>query len=375
MPKIIVDQNIPFINGLLEKFADVFYLSPQDITPEVVKDADGLIIRTRTRCNEALLSGSKVKFIATATIGIDHIDQSYCKNNGITYTNSPGCNAGSVKQYILASLLQLAQSQKVDLRDRTLGIVGVGHVGLKSLEIAETLGMRVVLNDPPRERNENSCEFISLKQLLKEADIITVHVPLNKEGRDYTYHLFHPEMSESLLPGTWFINSSRGEVVSNEFLNKALKSGRLQSAVLDVWENEPDIDIDLLQHVNIATPHIAGYSMDGKGNATEQCVRAACNFFKWDIAQIDWFQLPEPENKRITIDGTGKSEQTILYEAIRTTYDILIDDAALRHDPGAFESLRSNYRIRREPLAFELNHSNISHETTEKLKKFGFKLV
>ena len=243
--KIVIDNKIPFIKGALEPFAEVVYLAGKDTTPEVVKDADALITRTRTICNEALLKGSAVKAIATATIGFDHIDTAWCEANGIAWSNAPGCNSWSVKQYIGSVLAVLAQKHGLDLSTLTLGVVGVGNVGSKVAEVGRAYGMKVLLNDPPRQRKEGPEGFVSLDELTAKSDIITVHVPLTKDGEDATWHLFDDKRLAGLRKDQILINSSRGPVVDNKALKATLKAGALKAAVLDVWEGEPDIDLEL----------------------------------------------------------------------------------------------------------------------------------
>lgn len=371
---VIVDTDIPFIEGVLEPFVDVTYLPGKEITKDTAKNADALIIRTRTKCNEALLSGSKIKFIATATIGYDHIDTDYCERNAIEWTNAAGCNSSSVQQYMASVLVQLAAREDFFLKQRTLGIVGVGNVGRKVMRLAEYLGMRVVLNDPPRMRNESPCGFVSLEGILREADIITFHVPLTMLGEDKTYHMVDENLLKKINPGTIIINTSRGEVVNSEALLEAMKTGKVSDAVLDVWENEPDINTELLSDVAYGTPHIAGYSADGKANGTAMSVQALSRFFGLELN--DWYpdDVPEPENNHINIDGKNKMEQEVYLEAFRATYDVRSDDNRLRENVTDFEKLRGNYPLRREFGAYHLKLKNISQEVWQNLVKLGYKV-
>ena len=372
--KIIADDKIPFLKGALEPFADVEYYPGKSITRDVVKDADALIIRTRTHCNKELLEGSKVKFIASATIGFDHIDVEYCDASHIVWTNAPGCNSASVQQYIGSALVELARKHKFSLRDRTLGVIGVGNVGKKVVKIAEFLGMRVLLNDPPRLRNEGPCQFISLEGILREADIITFHVPLNREGVDKTYHMADKNFFERVLPGTIIMNSSRGEVVDNAVLREALETGKIAGAVLDVWENEPEIDRELLKLVDIATPHIAGYSADGKANGTTMSVKSLSSFFNLGIDDWEPEEIPLPANTVIPVDGDGKENQQVLEEAISATYNILDDDKRLRASVETFEKQRGNYPLRREYPAYEIRLQHAEQYLEHVLRKLGFKV-
>ncbi|MBO4536323.1 MAG: 4-phosphoerythronate dehydrogenase, partial [Bacteroidales bacterium] len=267
--KIVCDDKIPFLRGVFEPYAEVVYLPGAAITAADVRDADALIVRTRTRCNCALLEGSSVRVIASATIGYDHIDTAWCSEHGIEWANAPGCNSGSVAQYIASALKVLAERFDLDLGNTTFGIVGVGHVGGKVARVAQALGMRVLLNDPPRAAAEGPDGFVSLDDLIAGSDIITLHVPLTSE----THHLFDAGRLSQMRPDQILINTSRGEVVDGEALKSALRARRLATAVLDVWEHEPDIDPELAQLVEIATPHIAGYSQDGKAAGTTAAVR------------------------------------------------------------------------------------------------------
>ncbi len=371
----MADIDIPFLKGALEEVASVLYLKGKDIDAAAVREADALITRTRTRCDESLLGDSSLRFIATASIGYDHIDTEYCERGGIEWTNAPGCNSSSVEQYLLSTLLNLADSMKFRLADKTIGIVGVGHVGSKVERICRTLGMQVLLNDPPRSRQEGPGQFVDLERILREADIISLHVPLHMSGPDKTYHLADKHFIGDVKRNPIFINTSRGEVADGNALKNALDSGRLTAAVLDVWEEEPDPDPGLLARTAIATPHIAGYSVDGKANATGMSVRALSRFF--DLGLDNWTpdRLPEPENSSIILDATGMRIQDVLLEVSRKTYDVRKDDVALREDPGRFESLRASYPVRREPGAFRVKILNDRQGAGPVLEKLGYQVL
>ncbi len=332
--KVIVDDKIPYIREALERLADkVIYLPGKDITADIVRDADALIIRTRTHCNKELLEGSRVRFIGTATIGFDHIDTEYCRSAGIAWSNCPGCNAGAVEQYVHASLLLLQKEKNVSLKQSCLGIVGVGHVGSRIANLAQRLGMRILLNDPPRhDRGEN--EFCSLQKLAEECNIITFHTPLIRKGIYKTFHLANHSFFNMLEKKLYLINTSRGEVVDTEALLAAMDE-KIAGVIVDVWENEPDINRELLGKAFIATPHIAGYSADGKANATRMVLEVFCRFFQKPMD----FHISLPE-----ITGSDKNED------IRTLqqYNPHDDCNALRLHPEAFEKLREHYRLRRE---------------------------
>lgn len=370
--RIVVDNKIPYLEKVLENFADVEYYAAREISTEVVKDADALLIRTRTKCDASLLDGSSVKIIATATIGFDHIDTQYCDVKGIKWTNAPGCNSTSVMQYIASALAYLSNKYNFDYGKMTIGIIGVGNVGSKVAKLASALGMDVLLNDPPLERTEGNHKYVSLDKIKKNADIITFHVPLNIGGTDNTFHLCDSKFLDLLKPGAIIINSSRGEVVLSESLKKALSTNKLKAAVLDVWENEPNIDIELLNLLDIATAHIAGYSAEGKAMGTAMAVRALSRYFGWGLDS--WFpeQIPSLPKQEININCQDKSSQEIINEAIIATYNIAEDDKKLRKSVEDFEILRSNYPVRREFSAYKVHLQNDCHSIKNKLPDLGF---
>jgi len=372
--KIVIDDKIPYIHGAFEPFAEVVYLPGSKTTPEVVKDADALITRTRTKCNRELLEGSKVKFIATATIGYDHIDTEYCKQAGIEWTNAPGCNAESVNQYIASALFSWSMRKRTDLTAKTIGIVGVGHVGSKVAQFCKTIGMTVLLNDPPRERMEGPENFVSLKKIQEEADIITFHVPLNMTGQDTTYHMADEPFLQNLKKKPLLINSCRGEIFDSEALYNAYEAGDISGFILDCWENEPDIDLDLLNISEFGTPHIAGYSKDGKANGTKMSVQAISRFFNLGIDNWEPTNIEPPAKPIIEIDGNQRREYSVLAEAVLSTYDIENDDEALREAPHQFEQLRGDYPVRREFDVHTVETENVEKETLKKIKKLGFEI-
>jgi erythronate-4-phosphate dehydrogenase len=373
--KIIADDKIPFLRGVLEAYADIQYMPGNEIKPDNLKDADAMITRSRTQCKENLLAQSAIQFIASATIGFDHIDTDYCSENKISWTNAPGCNANSVKQYVLAALLQLATDQGFQLKEKTLGIIGLGNVGSRLAKAAKALGMRVLLNDPPRKDKEGLDNFISLKELLTEADIISFHIPLNKVGKYKTLNLADADFFNQIKKGSILINSSRGEIIDELALRQAIDSKKLKAVVLDVWRNEPEISRSLLSKINIATPHIAGYSADGKAKGTSMSVQALSKYFHWSIDDWEVKNIPLDKSVDLTIDCQNKTEQEILHEAYKYTYTILDDDSNLRKNPDLFESLRGNYGIRREEKAY---HIHLKNNSFPKLKEIfhnlGFNL-
>jgi len=343
--KIIIDSYIPYIQGVFDSVADVAYFPFAKITNETVRDADALIIRTRTRCDEKLLKDSKVKFIASATIGYDHIDAEYCRANNIHWTNAPGCNAVSVAQYLASALSFLSKKNQFDLASKTIGIVGVGAVGAKVAELAKSFGMRVLLNDPPRERHEKDKKFAPLAQICEQADIITFHTLLNVSGEDKTYHLANERFFNSLKKKPVIINSARGEIIETQALLKAIRKEKVSNVVLDCWENEPNANCELLHKTALATPHIAGYSADGKANAAVYAVQAVSKFFSLGLDHWHVSNLPKP----YPLDF---SQANSAVDFFLETYDIEADSLRLKKSPETFENQRSNYLFRREPKAY-----------------------
>jgi erythronate-4-phosphate dehydrogenase len=346
---------LPFVQNAFGSLGEVSAVDTAELTASAIRDADVVIIRSPTRIDRVLLEGSRVKFVGTATIGTDHVDLEYLASNGIAFASAPGSNSNSVKEYVVSALLRLAALKGFQLKGLSIGIVGVGHVGSKVHQAAESLGMRVLLNDPPLPRRTGDARYVALEELM-EADIITLHVPLTKSGADPTYHLFNKTIFDRLKRGAIFINTSRGSVVETESLKNALADGHVGSCVLDVWENEPTIDVELLESATIGTPHIAGYSMEGKVNAVHMIRDAVCKHFgiaaSWDLSAE--FGVMEKSHISVTQDAVGS--QSILDTIVTRCYDISLDDRALRGitsvDPGEraayFKKLRSGYRVRRE---------------------------
>jgi len=374
--KIIADDKIPFLKGVLEPYTDIVYLPGAKITADDVRDADALFTRTRTKCNESLLKNSTVKLIATATIGFDHIDTAYCDAAGIRWVNAPGCNSGSVMQYLTAVITTLAFRRNLQLSGLTLGVIGVGNVGSKVARIGQALGMRVLRNDPPRADREGPEAFTPLDVLLPACDIVTCHTPLTRDAPYPTYHLASDDFFNRMKNGAIFINTSRGPVTNTEALKRAAKT-KLSDFVLDVWENEPLPDTSLLADAFVGTPHIAGYSSDGKANGTAACVHAFCDFFGLEALR-NWYpeSIPAPPMpSSFLLDGTGKTDEQILFEAVTHTYPIWADSDRLKKSPETFEEQRGGYWIRREFNNFTVHPQNLRLKTLESLKNIGFLLT
>ena len=335
--KIVVDDKIPYIRETICQLADeVVFLGGAAISADDVKDADVLVVRTRTRCNQQLLEGSKVQLVVTATIGYDHIDTEWLESAGIRWTNCPGCNSGSVAQYVESTLLLLEQKKGLSLRQSTIGIVGCGHVGSKVKAVAERLGMRVLVCDPPLASTPSplTSHFVSLDEIERNSDIITFHVPLTKEGDYATWHLADDDFFHRLSRVPYIINTSRGEVVDNKALLLAIEEGRVRDAIIDVWENEPHPDATLLDKVFIGTPHIAGYSADGKTNADNMVIDAICQQFG-----LSHPGLIAPPALPKDFHYTGNPLEL---------YNPMDDSQKLKAEPSHFEQLRNNYPLRRE---------------------------
>ncbi|MBQ5785914.1 MAG: 4-phosphoerythronate dehydrogenase [Alistipes sp.] len=328
--KILIDSAIPYIKGVFEPYAEVVYLDGKAFKAQDVASADALIIRTRTRCDESLLKNSQVKIISTATIGFDHIDLDYCASHGIQVTTAQGCNAAGVLQWVAASLVHLSRKQGWKPQGQTLGIVGVGHVGKLIEKYARMWGFNVLRCDPPRKQREGG-DFITLEELLPASDIVTLHTPLDAT----TFHMINPKTISLMKPHATLINASRGEVAQSQALLNAS-----QTLALDVWEGEPDINRLVLEKSTISTPHIAGYSAQGKANASKAVVEAVSSYFKLPIA--DWY--PPQVEPTVRKDITWEE----LCQTIDKFCDIERESEWLRSSADDFESLRNNYDYRQE---------------------------
>lgn len=338
--KIVIDDKIPYIRETISQITpDAVYIKGADISADNVRDADAMIVRTRTHCDEQLLAGSKVKFIATATIGFDHIDTEYMKRAGIKWMNCPGCNSGSVAQYLRSTLILLCREKGLDPAKDAIGVVGYGHVGSKVAAEARAMGFKVLICDPPLQNSGSTAEeFVSMESIEKECKVITFHVPLTKTGNCPTFYLADENFFHRLKCHPFIINTSRGGVVDNAALLNALDKGYVSDAVIDTWENEPNISLDLLNKVYIGTPHIAGYSADGKTNADNMAIEGLCRFFG---IENRWHITPPSLPQDMTPHGDENDKKLQLYNP-------LDDSRRLKSTPDKFEELRGNYPLRRE---------------------------
>lgn len=379
--RIVADENIPYVAEAFERLGSVKTLSGRKMTREVLAEADVLLVRSITPVNEALLAGTPVRFVGTATIGFDHVDTAYLQRHGIAFATAAGSNANSVAEYIMAALLVLAERLNLRLEGRTLGVVGYGNVGTKVVRYAtQALGMKVLVNDPPLQRQGVAIDFVDLERVLAESDAVTLHVPLTKEGPDRTHRLIDAAHLARMKPGAILLNSSRGSVVVGEDLGAALADGRLRAAVLDVWENEPTIDPALLRRVALATPHIAGYSFDGKVAGTQMLFDALCRHLRISDKFVNWSQLvPSAEDPVIRFEPTG-DDQADLRQILRRIYDIEADDARLRRlaDLPAdqqgpyFDKLRKEYPVRREAWNYRVELGGAAGSLRQRLESLRF---
>jgi erythronate-4-phosphate dehydrogenase len=392
--KIVCSSDMPLVREAFSTLGEPVVMDGRRIGPEDVRDAELLAIRSTTRISAALLDGSAVRFVGTATIGHDHIDAGYLEQRGIRWCHSPGCNANSVAEYITAALLHLGDVHHVPLAGRTLGVVGVGNVGSRVVRQALALGMKVLCNDPPRAREnprvslltddgpkETDLAYVPLDRVLEASDVVTMHVPLTREGGDRTFHLADAAFFERLKPGAVFINSARGPVVDTPALLEALDADRVSHAVIDTWEGEPRYSAALLHRATLVTPHIAGYSFEGKVTGTHMVYREACRFL--DRAP-DWTPdalLPPPATPRVEVRAAGRPAVSVLNRVVRRVYDIRTDDRRLREgcvdDPETrgrcFDRLRVGYPVRREFRFTEVCAPEAAPELRRMIEGIGFR--
>ncbi|MHC4476314.1 MAG: 4-phosphoerythronate dehydrogenase [Planctomycetota bacterium] len=377
--KIIADANIPFVTECFSSVGQVETVPGREMTAEIIHDADVLLVRSVTEVGESLLSGSKVRFVATATIGFEHVDTEYLAKSNIGFASAPGSNANSVAEFMVAALLSLAGKHNIKLEGKSIGIIGVGNVGGNVEKKAKALGMKAYLNDPPLQRETSDSRYLPIEALFG-CDFVTLHTPLTFEGADKTFHLADGKFFESLKPGCGFINTARGGVMNTPALKAAIKSGRLGPVVLDVWENEPNIDVDLLRMVGLATPHIAGYSLDGKVAGTIMVYQAMCKYFGLKPEKTANHFLPEPQVPEIAIEDESGDEQEIIRQTVQQVYSINRDDSNTREIAMVpkdqrgkfFDGLRRTYPERREFQNTTVLVKDRNRSLAKKLDGIGF---
>ncbi|MFP3019423.1 MAG: 4-phosphoerythronate dehydrogenase [Arsenophonus sp.] len=370
--KILIDENIPYAKQLFQKICEVKIVSGRSILSSDLTTIDALIVRSVTQVNETLLKESKIKFVGTATSGFDHVDRKWLLQKGIFFSAAPGCNSTAVVEYIFSSLLLVAENDCFDLREKTIGIVGVGNIGSRLNAALKCWGVNTLLCDPPRaDAGDNTEKFYSLEKLISEADILTFHVPLNKFGRYSSYHLLNEELFASIPSGRILLNTSRGELIDDQELLKALERGKKIDVILDVWKDEPIISLPLLAKVRIGSPHIAGYSLEGKARGTTQIF----NIFSEFLGKSHKINIDDllPISKFNELSFYGKLTQANLKSLVHLIYDVRNDDKSLRnvaHIPGKFDYLRKYYPERREWSSLKINCNNL--DTANILKGLGF---
>jgi erythronate-4-phosphate dehydrogenase len=374
---IIVDENIVLAEEAFSSFGNARLVNGRSLTNDIVRDAEILIVRSITKVNEELLKNSNVKFVGTATIGTDHIDLEYLKRRDITFADAKGCNADSVAEYVFAALLKVASEKNISLNIKSISVIGVGNIGSRIVRLAESLGLIVLKNDPPLERKGIGRNYVSLDDAL-QADIITIHVPMSYEGIDKTFHLLNENKLKKIKSGTVIINTSRGAVIDNiALLSESVK--KEFNLILDVWENEPSINTDLVAKTKIATPHIAGYSFEGKVNGTKMIYNSLCKFLNVNYAWEP--KLPQIEGKDLQLSN-GKSSEEKLFKLFSSIYDIENDDAGLREisnyklseQGDYFDLLRKSYGVRREFSNFTVHVSDNERYLKPVLENFRFKV-
>ncbi len=369
--KIVVDENMPYAVELFSQFGEVVPLPGRTIQADDLIDVDALMVRSVTQVNETLLAKSdKLAFVGTATIGTDHLDQKVLTQRGIQFTNAPGCNAVSVGDYVTSALLILAEQQNFNFADKTVAIIGVGNTGSQSAKKLAALNAKVILCDPPRAEKEGDENFVSLEQALK-ADIICLHVPLVHEGKYKTKHLLAAPQLAQISDDAILVNCGRGDVIDNQALLALKQAGSKMTLVLDVWENEPNPLLELVPYTTIATPHIAGYSLEGKARGTEMIYQSYCKFLGLEANRSLVDMLPSPAVSTVALGQDA--DQRLAKALVNLVYDVRRDDAIFRKNiarPGSFDEMRKNYIERREFSSLTL--VNTSQFAVESLYQLGF---
>jgi erythronate-4-phosphate dehydrogenase len=375
--RIVIDENMPYAQALFSQLGEVIALPGRTISADDLVDVDGLMIRSVTKVNQDLISkANRLKFVGTATAGKDHVDEALLAEKGIYFTAAPGCNKVGVAEYVLSCLMVLTQEHGTDLFDKTVGIIGVGQVGSYLAKCLQGLGIKVLLNDPPLQRAGDTRTFTPLNELLSKADVITLHTPMTKVGDDATYHLLNQERLDALRGDQILINAARGPIVDNQALKQRLERHDGFSAILDVFEFEPTVDADLLPLLRFATPHVAGYGLEGKARGTTMIFNSFCEFLgqeqRADFAKL----LPIAPIPKVKLTTT--LDQSTLHTMTQMVYDVRQDDATFRRKigpEGAFDAMRKNYWDRREysAVTVELDRTHTQTlSTTAALNALGF---
>ncbi|MFC1504337.1 4-phosphoerythronate dehydrogenase [Spirochaetota bacterium] len=376
--RIFADENIPFAKEAFSTLGSVVRFRGREIVRTDLLDADILIVRSITKVNKKLLFKTPVKFVGTATIGTDHVDEAYLRKNNIAFTSAPGCNSNSVSEYVIAALVKHMSEHAIDPKSRTIGVIGCGNVGSKVVKKCRGLGMKVIMNDPPLYDKTGKDTYKPLKDIFQAADVVTLHVPLNRSGKYKSLCMADSSFFNLFKKNILFINTSRGSVTDEKALRAALKTGTVTEAILDVWENEPGIDERMLEKAYIASPHIAGYSMNGKINGTTMIYTALCKFLcikpSW---AVDYTKLGAYRKYSFTKKGSFTDS---LYSIIRKNYDIMKDNSALKKflamnktERGKyFDMQRKKYRTRWEFMYTTLTLHGFNKKEIDIIEKLGF---
>ncbi len=380
--RIVCDANMPYVKQAFATLGEVVLCDGREMTPELVATADLLIARSTTKVDRHLLAGRRLRFYGSGVIGTDHIDIPLLEELGIPWSSAPGCNAASVAQYLTVALVQLALRYGRQLDRMRLGVVGVGHVGRQVVARAQAIGMQVVCCDPPRKRDPADVaaqEFVPLEQLLQEADVVTLHTPLTRQGADATWHMLGAEQLALMRRDAWLINAARGGVVDGTAWLAARQRSHLQATVFDTWEPEPEFRPEIFAAVDWGTPHIAGHSYEGKVNGTMIVYRAACHTL--GVAPTYEPELPEPPTPAIEVDAAGLSREALLRAVVLPTYSLEADDLVMRAIPAAatparrgaaFDQLRRSYPMRREFSATRVTLRNATPAQEQMVRALGF---
>ena len=374
---IVADENIPLVDAFFAEFGEIRRLPGRQITRADVHDADVLLVRSVTKVDRDLLEGSAVRFVGPCTIGTDHLALDYFHQEGIQWSSAPGCNARGVVDYVLGSLLTLAEIEGADLNQRTYGVVGAGEVGGRLVNVLKGLGFNVLVCDPPRQAAEGG-DYVSLEQIIERCDVISLHTPLDKSAENATWHLLDQQRLNQLKHGTWLINASRGPVIDNNALREVLTQREDLQAVLDVWEAEPQVDVELADLCVLATPHIAGYSLDGKQRGTAQIYQAFCDFLGQEAVIKLADLLPAPWLAKVELSADSDPAWA-LATVCRGVYDPRRDDADFRRSlvgtvqeqKLAFDALRKHYPVRREIEGLQVRIEGESQGLTQMVKALG----
>lgn len=374
--KIIADENIPFVEEAFSHFGKVITVSGRKIQRTVLEDASILLVRSVTKVNKELLEGSNIKFVASATVGVDHIDTDYLRQYNIGFSYSPGSNAESVAEYTIAAIMHLAEKKGKSIKDMMLGIIGVGNIGSKVYRFAETLGINCLLNDPPKKRLTGSDVYVPLERVLSEADIITLHVPLNTNGEDSTIQMVNSPFLSRMKKGAFLLNTSRGKIVDEKSVINGIDN--LGGVVFDVWEGEPSINKEILNLVDIGTPHIAGHSYEGKLRGTKMIYDGACAYF---YKKYGW-NLPRGILTDIIDQIDIGSSRSPIQDAISGTYKISDDSARFKEKMNnenlkpaeVFDTFRKDYQHRHEFSRYRIKLSNNQKKEAQILAGLGFKV-